>query len=473
VPTAVDEKNARLLEEFSLERGSSLCAGPKARSNRELPSTIGQAEVITRVSAPIVSATNAPAKVENQFFATRRLSTDIAEPLTAEDMTVQAMDDASPTKWHLAHTTWFFETFILAPHVSGYRPFDESFAYCFNSYYEAAGPRHTRAKRGLLTRPTIEEVFAYRQYVDDALRELFASGEAHKPTIAYLLDLGRAHEQQHQELMLTDILALFAANPLKPHYRAGHAQPPHARTPAACWRDYEAGMRGIGHHGEGFAFDNEEPRHETFVPAFRIADRLVTNGEWLEFMADGGYDTPTLWLSDGWACVQREGWRAPLYHEESDGTWSQMSLDGLLPVDLGAPVVHVSYYEADAFARWAGKRLPTEFEWEMACADAGGPTNTLGSGALRPLAAGTGDGMLQMCGDAWQWTMSAYQPYPRYRASKGALGEYNGKFMVSQQVLRGASCVTPDGHSRATYRNFFYPWQRWQFCGVRLADDSA
>ena len=409
---------------------------------------------------------------EERFFATRKLSLKIAEPLTPEDMTVQAMEDASPTKWHLAHTSWFFETFILTPHVNGYRPFDDDFAYCFNSYYETAGPRHARPKRGLLTRPTAEEVFAYRQYVDDALRELFASGDAEEPSIARLLVLGRAHEQQHQELMLTDVLSLFAANPLRPRYRAGRAQPPKAASPVMGWRAYGGGMQKIGSAGDGFAFDNEGPQHETFVQPFQIADRLVTNGEWLEFIADGGYETPTLWLADGWACVQREHWGAPLYYEESDGVWMQMSLDGLVPVDPGAPVVHVSYYEADAFARWAGKRLPSEFEWEIAARDAAGPSNTLGSGALRPLPAGAGDGLLQMNGDAWQWTMSAYQPYPRYRPAKGAIGEYNGKFMVSQQVLRGASCVTPDDHSRATYRNFFYPWQRWQFCGLRLADDT-
>ncbi|MFN3892798.1 MAG: ergothioneine biosynthesis protein EgtB [Beijerinckiaceae bacterium] len=416
--------------------------------------------------------TDAPASVEDRLFATRKLSLDIAEPLTPEDMTVQAMDDASPTKWHLAHTTWFFETFVLAAHVDGYRVFDEKFTYCFNSYYEAVGPRHARPKRGLLTRPTSEEVFAYRAHVDAALRELFASGDWEKPTIASLLELGRAHEQQHQELMLTDILALFAANPLRPHYRAGRPPSPHARTPAIGWRDYDGGMCEVGHDGQGFAFDNEGPRHSTFIQPFRIADRLVTNGEWLDFMADGGYRTASLWLSDGWSYVQREGWRAPLYYEERDGGWMQMTLDGLLPVDPGAPVVHVSYFEADAFARWAGKRLPGEFEWEIAARDAAGPTNTLGSRALRPLPAGAGDGLLQMLGDAWQWTMSAYAPYPRFRPAHGAVGEYNGKFMVSQQVLRGASCVTPDGHSRMTYRNFFYPWQRWQFCGLRLADDT-
>lgn len=427
----------------------------------------------TQAAPATAPAADALAEAEERFFATRKLSLDIAEPLTPEDMTVQAMDDASPTKWHLAHTSWFFETFILAPRVNGYRPFDEAFTYCFNSYYEAVGPRHARPKRGLLTRPTAEEVFAYRHYVDEALRELFASGEAQEPAIARLLELGRAHEQQHQELMLTDILALFAANPLRPHYRAGRPQAPHAKTPALGWRDYPGGVRDIGHAGEGFAFDNEGPRHQALIQPFRMADRLVTNGEWIEFIEDGGYRDVRLWLSDGWACVQREQWTGPLYLEERDGAFIQMTFDGLVPVDPGAPVAHVSYYEADAFARWAGKRLPTEFEWEIAARDAAGPANTLDSGALRPLPAGAGDGLLQMQGDVWQWTSSAYAPYPRYRPPAGAIGEYNGKFMVSQQVLRGASCVTPADHSRPTYRNFFYPWQRWQFCGLRLADDAS
>lgn len=414
---------------------------------------------------------------EDSFFATRRLSLEIAGHLTPEDMTVQAMDDASPTKWHLAHTTWFFETFVLTPHVDGYRAFDDDFAYCFNSYYESAGPRHARPKRGLLTRPTAEEAFAYRAYVDDALRELFASGEAERPDMARLLDLGQAHEQQHQELMLTDILSLFAANPLRPRYRAGREQPPHAKSSRLGWSEFEGGVHAVGAQGERFSFDNESPRHEALLQPFRLADRLTTNAEWLEFMQDGGYETPTLWLADGWACVQREDWSAPGYFEQRDGAWMQMTLDGLLPVDPGAPVCHVSYYEADAFARWAGKRLPSEFEWEVAAAlssarPARGP-GASGLGPLRPQAVGAGEGLLQMFDDVWQWTQSAYQPYPRYRAPEGALGEYNGKFMVSQQVMRGSSCATPDGHSRVTYRNFFYPWQRWQFMGLRLADDLS
>ncbi len=419
---------------------------------------------------------------EERFFATRKISLDIAEPLTPEDMTVQAMDDSSPAKWHLAHTTWFLEAFILSAYVPGYRVFDEAFAYCFNSYYETAGPRHARPRRGLLTRPTADEVFAYRAHVDASLRELFASGDAARPEIASLLALGTAHEQQHQELMLTDILALFSANPLRPRYRAARVQPPHGKASALTWTSLAGGVRQIGHGvkgaaGQGFSFDNESPRHDALLHPCKLANRLVTNAEWLAFMQDGGYSTPTLWLSDGWSTVQREGWRAPLYCEERDGAWMQMTLDGLLPLDPGAPVCHVSYYEADAYARWAGKRLPTEFEWEAAAQGLSVSGNMLPTdpcaGALRPQPAGADDGLQQMFGDVWEWTQSAYQPYPGFRAPEGALGEYNGKFMVSQQVLRGASCVTPQGHSRPTYRNFFYPWQRWQFMGLRLADDHS
>ena len=411
--------------------------------------------------------------LEARFFATRKLSSDIAEPLTPEDMQVQAMEDASPTKWHLAHTTWFFETFVLAPHVDGYRVFDERFAYCFNSYYEAIGPRHARPRRGLLTRPTADEILSYRTFVDEALRELFASGEAMRPEIARLLELGRAHEQQHQELMLTDVLALFAASPLRPHYRAGRPHAPHGKPSRLGWVAFEGGVRRIGHQGAGFHFDNEGPRHDALVHPFALADRLVSNSEWLEFMADGGYDNPALWLADGWAHARRDGWEAPLYFEQRDGAWMQMTLDGLVAIDAGAPVCHVSYYEADAFARWAGNRLPSEFEWEIAAQPLAVAGNMLGSGALRPLPAGPGEGLKQMFGDVWQWTQSPYSPYPRYRAPEGAIGEYNGKFMINQMSLRGASCVTAHDHSRSTYRNFFYPWQRWQFCGLRLADDAS
>jgi ergothioneine biosynthesis protein EgtB len=417
--------------------------------------------------------------LENRLLDTRRLSHELAAPLSAEDMTVQAMDDASPTKWHLAHATWFFETFILAKHLPGYRPFDPTFNYCFNSYYESQGPRQPRPKRGVLTRPTAERVMAYRAHVDEGLAKLFAGGEP-EPEVARLIEVGINHEQQHQELLLTDILALFAANPLRPAYRARRPRPAAAERnapgpnefPSGIFIEFPGGIFKVGHDGTDFAWDNEAPRHEALLRPFRLADRLVTNGEWLAFMDDGGYSTPSLWLADGWGTVNREGWEAPLYWEQRDGECMTMSLEGLQPVERAAPVAHVSYFEADAFARWAGKRLPTEFEWEVAALGLPLTGNSLATKALRPLPAEAPTGRLrQMFGDVWEWTQSAYLPYPGYRPPAGALGEYNGKFMVSQQVLRGGSCATPAGHTRATYRNFFYPHQRWQFLGLRLAEE--
>jgi ergothioneine biosynthesis protein EgtB len=410
--------------------------------------------------------------LENRLLDTRHLSHELATPLSAEDMTVQATDDASPTKWHLAHVTWFFETFILAKHLPTYRPFDDTFNYCFNSYYESQGPRQPRPKRGVLTRPSSERVLAYRAHVDEGLAQLFSNGVEPDSEIARLVEIGINHEQQHQELLLTDILALFAANPLRPAYRPRRprAASPEADEPA--WIDYPGGIRQVGHGGEGFAWDNEAPRHDVLIHPFQLADRLVTNGEWIDFMTDGGYRTASLWLADGWTTVNREGWETPLYWEQSDGQWLAMSLEGLRPVERAAPVAHVSYYEADAFARWASKRLPTEFEWEIAAEGLPVAGNSLATRALRALPAEAQNGRpRQMFGDAWEWTQSAYLPYPGYRPPLGALGEYNGKFMVSQQVLRGGSCVTPPGHTRATYRNFFYPHQRWQFTGLRLASE--
>ena len=411
--------------------------------------------------------------LENRLLDVRRLSHELAAPLSAEDMTVQAMEDASPTKWHLAHVTWFFETFILAKHLPHYRPFDDTFNYCFNSYYESQGPRQPRPKRGVLTRPSSERVMAYRAHVDEGLAKLFARGVEPEPEIARLIEVGINHEQQHQELLLTDILALFAANPLRPAYRTRRPRAAAPEPGEPGWIDYPGGIRQAGHDGQGFAWDNEAPRHDVLIHPFRLADRLVTNGEWLAFMEDGGYRTASLWLADGWATVNREGWDAPLYWEQRDGQWLAMSLEGLQPVDRAAPVAHVSYFEADAFARWAGKRLPTEFEWEIAAQDLPVIGNSLATKALRPLPAEPAPGgkPRQMFGDVWEWTQSAYLPYPGYRPPAGALGEYNGKFMVSQQVLRGGSCATPPGHTRATYRNFFYPQQRWQFMGLRLASE--
>lgn len=405
-----------------------------------------------------------------RMLETRRLSLELAEPLSPEDMTVQPMDDASPTKWHLAHVTWFFEQFILTKHLPGYEVFDQSFNYCFNSYYESQGPRQPRPRRGMLTRPSSERVLGYRAHVDDALARLCSNGIA--PDVARLIEVGINHEQQHQELLLTDILALFAANPLRPAYRTRRPRPALSTPDDRSWVTFSGGIHQVGHDGSGFAWDNEAPHHDALIHPFRLADRLVTNAEWLEFLTDGGYRTASLWLSDGWATVNREGWQAPLYWEERDGQWFGMSLEGLQPIDRAAPVAHVSYYEADAFARWAGKRLPTEFEWEVAAQGLAVSGNSLASRAYRPLPAeATSGGLRQMFGDVWEWTQSAYLPYPGYRPPPGALGEYNGKFMVSQQVLRGGSCATPEGHTRATYRNFFYPHQRWQFIGLRLASE--
>jgi ergothioneine biosynthesis protein EgtB len=417
-----------------------------------------------------------PTALQQRLAGTRKLSNSLAAPLSAEDQVVQASDDASPTKWHLAHTTWFFETFVCKPHLAGYRALDDRFAYCFNSYYEAAGPRHPRAKRGLLTRPSLDEVHQYRAHVDQALTSLFDQGVVERhPAVADLIELGINHEQQHQELILTDILALFDAQPLRPAYQPAGRQPAASPAHPQRWFDFAGGIRAIGHAGDTFSYDNECPRHDALLRDYRLAGRLVTNGEWLDFMADGGYADPVHWLADGWAAVKANEWIAPGYWEGENGEWRQMTLQGLSPIDLRAPVCHVSYYEADAFARWTNKRLPTEFEWEASAAALPVRGNMLGSGSLRPMPAevGAADDMpAQMFGDVWEWTQSAYSPYPGYRAGPGALGEYNGKFMSSQYVLKGASCVTPLGHSRATYRNFFYPHQRWQFTGVRLADDA-
>ncbi len=401
----------------------------------------------------------------------RRSTLHLADPLGVEDQVAQANEDASPTKWHLAHTTWFFETFVLQPFLSGYQVFDERFSFCFNSYYETVGDRQPRASRGLLTRPTVSEVRDYRAHVDAALETLLAGPDADNEELANRIEIGVNHEEQHQELLLTDILSLFAASPLRPAYREAQLRAQLALEPLG-YVSLDGGRRRIGHDGGGFAFDNESPPHDVLLRPFKLADRLVANAEWLEFMADGGYGAPSLWLSDGWAKVKKDGWRAPLYWEQRDGQWLQMTLWGLEAVDPSAPVCHVSFYEADAFARWSGKRLPTEFEWETAASGIPVVGNMLGSDALRPLAAPRGAGPRQMFGDVWEWTQSAYAPYPGYRAAEGALGEYNGKFMCSQQVLRGASCATPDEHARRTYRNFFYPHQRWQFCGLRLADDA-
>lgn len=417
------------------------------------------------------------AGLHERLRASRRLSLDLAAPLSDEDQVVQSMGDASPTKWHLAHTTWFYESFILKPTLPDYREFSADFEYCFNSYYESKGDRQPRARRGLLTRPSVAQVREYRAHVDEALSRLFTDGFVDGPPdpLAALIELGINHEQQHQELLLTDILSLFAAQPLRPAYR----QPLRASATASEVIDLEflafsGGIHAIGYEGSGFSYDNEGPRHEALLYPYRLANRCVTNGEWLAFMEAGGYAEPLLWLADGWATVKAQGWEAPLYWEQRDGVWYQMTLEGLLPVDAAAPVTHISFYEANAFAAFAGKRLPTEFEWEAATAGYPLAGNDLTTGALRPRpAVGSRGRLAQLFGDVWEWTSSSYLPYPGYKPAPGAVGEYNGKFMVSQNVLRGGSSTTAPGHIRASYRNFFYPHQRWQFTGLRLAEDSA
>jgi ergothioneine biosynthesis protein EgtB len=372
-----------------------------------------------------------------------------ASHLSAEDQIVQSMADASPTKWHRAHVTWFFEQFLLVPNNPAYKIFDQRFSFLFNSYYVAAGPRHARPQRGLITRPNGADVADYRAHVDAAIERLITEVPAsHAERVFAILEIGLHHEQQHQELLITDILHAFAQNPTDPVYDAGWQAPRATRAPLA-FVDVPGGIHAVGHEGEGFCFDNETPRHDELIPDVRIARHLVSNAEWLAFIDDGGYATPSLWLSDGWAAVQTEGWQAPGYWRQNDGTWFSMTLAGLQPVDPAAPVTHISYYEADAFARFAGYHLPSEMEWEVA------------------VRAGL---IADAFGIAWQWTRSAYLPYPGYRAAEGALGEYNGKFMISQMVLRGSSLATPAGHERISYRNFFYPWARWQFSGLRLAE---
>ena len=382
----------------------------------------------------------------NEYCDVRALTERLAAPLGAEDQTVQSMPDTSPTKWHRAHTTWFFETFVLGP---DHRPFDERFGFLFNSYYEAAGPRHARSERGLITRPGIAEVAAYREHVDGAVRELLARGVPART--AELVELGLHHEQQHQELLVMDIQHVLSRNPLRPAYGGLPWSMPDDPGDGS-WITSEGGVVEIGHDGGGFAYDNEGPRHAVLLRPFRVAASLVTCGEWLAFMDDGGYRRPDLWMSDGWHTARSLGWEAPEYWEHDGAGWQRFGLDGLAPVSAGDPVLHVSWYEADAFARWRGARLPTEAEWET----------------LAPAVTDRAGGWF---GVAWQWTGSPYTAYPGFRPAAGAVGEYNGKFMVNQHVLRGSSLATPPGHGRRTYRNFFPPHARWMFSGVRLASD--
>jgi ergothioneine biosynthesis protein EgtB len=405
------------------------------------------------------------------YRGVRAQSEVLAVPLSAEDQTVQSMPDASPTKWHLAHTSWFFETMVLGALSRDYVSFDPTYAHLFNSYYVTLGSRHPRAQRGLLTRPTCADIAHYRAHVDRHIESFVAAADdAAWQRAAPLLMLGCHHEQQHQELLLMDILHAFSCNPLWPAYR-----PPNERAsgpaPAQEWITCDGGDVEIGYAGADFAFDNEGPVHVVRLAPYRLASRPITNGEWLEFMADGGYRRPELWLSDGWATVQQQAWTAPLYwtRPEGDG-WQRFTLGGLVTPEAAAPVCHISYYEAEAFARWAGKRLPTESEWEAAALALPRAGNFLDDVNFEPVPA-AGHGLQQMYGDVWEWTASSYSAYPGFKTGPGAVGEYNGKFMINQIVLRGGSCVTPARHIRPTYRNFFYPNMRWQFAGLRLAED--
>jgi ergothioneine biosynthesis protein EgtB len=396
-----------------------------------------------------------------RLFATRKLTLDLAAPLSDADATIQPFPDASPAKWHLAHTTWFFETFVLRDHVLGYTPFDERYAFLFNSYYEAEGRRHARPRRGMLSRPALDEIRGYRAHVDEALERALPRLS---PAAVDLIELGINHEQQHQELLLTDILATLAENPIEPAYRELPPSACYAVEPLS-WQPGREGVVEIGAPDGGFAFDCERPRHRVFLAPHRLAARRVTNKEWREFIEDGGYRTPSLWLSDGWAWVQQEGIEAPLYWH-NDGT--EFTLGGRREIDWAASVAHISHYEADAFARWAGARLPTEAEWEdfAASADPNVGNQLDEASPVVPRASGG------MFGDVWEWTQSAFASYPGFAPAEGAVGEYNGKFMSGQLVLKGASCATPRGHSRSSYRNFFPPAARWQFTGVRLAKDA-
>ncbi len=409
-----------------------------------------------------------------RYRAVRAQSERLCAPLEVEDYGVQSMADVSPPKWHLAHVSWFFEAFLLRPYLADYRVLDERYDHLFNSYYQTHGRPFARPRRGLLSRPTVAEVYRYRAHVDQAMAQLLEQPPGEwREEIARRLELGLQHEQQHQELLLMDIKHILAQNPLLPAYRSDLAGAAESHDPPLRWHAYPAGIRPMGHAGEGFAFDCERPRHRVFVEAFELASRPVSNGEYAEFIAAGGYGRSDWWLADGWDRLQQAAWQAPLYWQQDAGQWLEMTLGGLRPLDLKAPVCHLSYYEADAFAAWAGARLPSEAEWEVAAEEQPAAGNFVEQERLQPMAAAAaGTGPAQLFGDVWEWTGSAFRPYPGFRPLAGSLGEYNGKFMSGQMVLRGGCCVTPQAHVRSTYRNFFYPGMRWQFAGLRLAREA-
>ncbi len=424
-------------------------------------------------SRDVVNVVSGESPLLQKYLAVRQTSLQLCAPLSAEDHSLQPMPDASPAKWHLAHTTWFFETFVLSEYTEDYRPFQAQFRNLFNSYYNAVGDRPLRALRHVLSRPSVNEVHAYRDYIDEAMVHVLSDDLKHD--VVELVTLGINHEQQHQELIITDVKNGLWTNPLRPAYRAtleGYETISPAQALPLEWRDFPGGVYPIGFEGVGFRFDNEGPRHDVYLEPYRLASRLTTNAEYLQFMRDGGYSRAELWLSDGWDWVHNNQWNAPLYWEQRDREWWHYTIDGMNPVAMNEPVCHVSYYEADAFARWAGARLATEFEWEVAASACPVAGNLLESGALRPRAAESAGPLAQMFGDAWEWTASAYLPYPNFKPAAGAVGEYNGKFMCNQMVLRGGSCATPQSHIRATYRNFFPPHARWQFMGIRLANGN-
>jgi ergothioneine biosynthesis protein EgtB len=417
--------------------------------------------------------------LQNRFLQTREISERICAPLQTEDYVIQSMDDVSPPKWHLGHTSWFFETFLLGKFQKDYQPFHEKYNFVFNSYYESIGSRVLRPSRGLLSRPTVKDVYQYRKAITDRMTKLTNNlNDRDRSLFDFLTDIGIHHEQQHQELLYMDIKHILSINPLRPVYLQRENRQVSGNVPAMKFQSFKGGIYDIGFRGEGFAFDNETPIHQALLRDFKLANRLVTNREYLEFMSDNGYSNPLLWLSDGWFSVKQNHWDSPMYWEKSDDDWEIMTLTGWHPLNLDEPVCHVSFYEADAFARWAGKRLPTEEEWEVACNQSSASTqagNLVEDGYLHPRPLYKEDAnsnLQQMYGDVWEWTASAYLPYPGFKPAEGAIGEYNGKFMSNQMVLRGGACVTPRNHIRPTYRNFFQCDKRWPFTGIRLALDA-